>query len=174
MRGPFLSVALLASAVTAEADFDLEKAVMKNLKWIRPPTPGTDYKDMMDFFNTNPKEIDNRQIEEAKKAKALKKQQPLEETQPKKEKKQSRKKKDKKQKKSNRYHEPSTYGRHHHYAAAAVDPAYPHHRALTDAELLAYATPVYHSPFAATPLSAYTSQPIQPHEQYFYHHEAAR
>ena len=73
MRGPFLSVALLASAVTAEADFDLEKAVMKNLKWIRPPTPGTDYKDMMDFFNTNPKEIDNRQIEEAKKAKALKK-----------------------------------------------------------------------------------------------------
>jgi hypothetical protein len=157
---------MLASAVTAEADFDLEKAVMKNLKWIRPPTPGTDYKDMMDFFNTNPKEIDNRQIEAAKKAKAMAKQ-PLDDlvTPPKKDKKdkkQSRKKKDKKkQKKSNRYHEPSIpYGHHH--------------RALTDAELLAYATPVYHSPFAATPLSAYTSQPVHPHEQYFYHHEAAR
>lgn len=51
---------MLAGATKAQADFDLEKAVMKNLKWIRPPTPGTDFNDMTDFFNTNPKEIDNR------------------------------------------------------------------------------------------------------------------
>lgn len=85
---------MLAGATKAQADFDLEKAVMKNLKWIRPPTPGTDFNDMTDFFNTNPKEIDNRQIEAAKFNAALDKKKAASEKKSKKERKGKRTKRD--------------------------------------------------------------------------------
>ena len=39
----------------AEADFDLEKAVMKNLKWIRPPTWEHMPEDIDAFFAEDPK-----------------------------------------------------------------------------------------------------------------------
>ena len=45
------AVALLAGVVLAQSnDFDLERAVQKNLKWIRPPVFDEDFKDLESFF----------------------------------------------------------------------------------------------------------------------------
>lgn len=46
---------LLATVGCAEEMFDLERAVQKNLKWIRPPKWGNMPDDIDDFFNQSPK-----------------------------------------------------------------------------------------------------------------------
>ena len=49
------TAALLAGVSMASIDFDLEKAIMKNLKWIRPPVWEHMPEDIDEFFNQNPK-----------------------------------------------------------------------------------------------------------------------
>ena len=50
------AVAALSGVSCAESDFNLEKAVMKNLKWIRPPTWEKMPEDMDSFFAEDPHE----------------------------------------------------------------------------------------------------------------------
>ena len=45
------AVALVSGISSAESDYDLEQAVMKNLKWIRPPTWDHMPDDMDSFFS---------------------------------------------------------------------------------------------------------------------------
>ena len=52
----FFSVALVAATACAQQDFDLERAVQKNLKWIRPPTWDAMPEDMDSFFKQSPSE----------------------------------------------------------------------------------------------------------------------
>ena len=50
------AVAALSGVSSAHSDYDLEHAVMKNLKWIRPPTWEHMPDDMDSFFKEDPKE----------------------------------------------------------------------------------------------------------------------
>ena len=49
------AVACIANLSKAEVDYDLERHVMKNLKWIRPPTWDTMPEDMESFFAEDPR-----------------------------------------------------------------------------------------------------------------------
>ena len=48
------AVALVSGISSAESDYNLEQAVMKNLKWIRPPTWDHMPDDMDSFFSQDP------------------------------------------------------------------------------------------------------------------------
>ena len=56
MKTLTFTAALIASVASAEQDFDLEAAVMKNLKWIRPPTWEQMPEDMDAWFNKSPED----------------------------------------------------------------------------------------------------------------------
>mmetsp|Transcript_10194 Transcript_10194/g.13826 ORF Transcript_10194/g.13826 Transcript_10194/m.13826 type:complete len:106 (+) Transcript_10194:2-319(+) len=54
MKSMSFAVAVLASAALAESDFNLERAVQKNLKWIRPPKFDESFHDIDSFFSERP------------------------------------------------------------------------------------------------------------------------
>ena len=56
MKNLGFAVAALCGVCSAEADFNLEKAVIKNLKWIRPPSWEHMPEDMDSFFAEDPKD----------------------------------------------------------------------------------------------------------------------